>query len=56
MSAYNKGCVDGCVSAQKREGSAMGKTIDFQQQKDLRVWRTVMEALHAIQNLSLIHI
>ena len=29
----------------------MGKTIDFQQQKDLRVWRTVMEALHAIQNL-----
>ena len=29
----------------------MGKTIDFQQQKDLRVWRTVMETLHAIQNL-----
>ena len=29
----------------------MGKTIDFQQQKDLRVWRTVMEELRAIQNL-----
>ena len=29
----------------------MGKTIDFQQQKDLRVWRTVMEELRVIQNL-----
>ena len=29
----------------------MGKTIDFQRQKDLRVWRVVMEELHAIQDL-----
>lgn len=29
----------------------MGKTIDFQRQKDLRVWRMVMEELHAIQDL-----
>lgn len=29
----------------------MGKTIDFQRQKDLRVWRVVLEELHAIQDL-----